>query len=163
MKRSLQIPVSSIPDTGKAVSLELGDDWFRFWRDEDPGLEFDAGDLSGVVRLEKHGKDILVRGHLEGHLDLTCSRCLDYYAGPFTADFDLLLVPGPEPMVPEEELTAADLDLDYVTGAMVDLEGIIREQIILTVPLKPLCREECRGLCPGCGANLNREACTCKS
>jgi uncharacterized protein len=162
MKKPLQIPVNSIPDTGKDVSLELGDDWFRLWRQEDPGLEFDAGDLTGRVRLEKHGKDILVRGHLEGHLDLTCSRCLDFYAAPYAADFDLLLLPGPEPIAKEEELTAADLDMDFISGEDVDLQGIVREQIILTMPLKPLCREDCRGLCPRCGANLNREACTCK-
>jgi len=163
MKRTLQIPLTSITDTGRTVSLDLGDEWFRHWRAEDPGLEFDAGDLTGTVRLEKHGKDILVRGHLAGHLDLTCSRCLDYYAAPYDADFDLLLLPGSEPLAQEEELTAADLDVDFISGENIDRQGIVREQIILSMPLKPLCHEDCRGLCPGCGANLNREACTCES
>ncbi|MBM4294554.1 MAG: DUF177 domain-containing protein, partial [Deltaproteobacteria bacterium] len=63
----------------------------------------------------------------------------------------------------EEELTAADLDVDFISGENIDLQGIVREQIILSMPLKPLCHEDCRGLCPGCGANLNREACTCES
>ncbi len=56
-----------------------------------------------------------------------------------------------------------DLDLDYYTGETVDLESLLREQIILMMPLKPLCDEDCKGLCPRCGANLNREACTCSS
>jgi uncharacterized protein len=63
----------------------------------------------------------------------------------------------------DEELTAADLDLDFYTGEVIDLESIIREQIILTLPLKPLCSEDCRGLCTRCGVNLNQERCACKA
>ena len=61
----------------------------------------------------------------------------------------------------KEELSPDDLDLDYYTGEIVDLESILREQIILMLPLKPLCDESCKGLCPHCGADLNLETCTC--
>lgn len=162
-KRSLQIPINSIPEMGRDISLDLGREWFGRWREEDPGLEFSTAAITGSVRLEKHGHDILIRGRLTGSMELTCSRCLEVYAAPVEADFDLLLVPGPEsPAAEGEELSAQDLDLDFYSGEVVDLEGILREQIILMMPLKPLCAETCRGLCPQCGANLNRETCRCQ-
>jgi uncharacterized protein len=162
-KKTLQISIKSIPETGKELSLDLGSEWFDRWREEDPGLEFSQGAIRGTVSLSKHGHDILVRGHLEGRLELACGRCLEPFGAPLTADFDLLLVPAPAAEAPEEEeLSAAELDLDFYSGETVDLEAIIREQIILMVPLKPLCQENCRGFCPVCGANLNQETCSCR-
>ena len=164
MKKPLQIHLNSIADTGREVGLSLGEEWFARWRDEDPGLEFSRGAIDGTVRLEKHAKDVLVRGHLAGRLELACSRCLEGFSFPVQGDFDLLLAPGSDTMSgEEEELSAADLDLDFYTGKVIDLENIIREQIILTMPLKPLCSEDCRGLCTRCGANLNQERCVCKT
>ena len=73
-------------------------------------------------------------------------------------------MPGPvQAAAAKEELSPDDLDLDYYTGEIVDLESILREQIILMLPLKPLCDETCKGLCPHCGANLNHETCTCST
>jgi uncharacterized protein len=163
-KKTLQISIKSIPETGKELSLDLGKEWFDRWREEDPGLEFSQGAMRGTVSLAKHGRDILVRGHLEGRLTLSCGRCLEPFDPVLKADFDLLLVPAPAGAAPEEEeLSAAELDLDFYAGETVDLEAIIREQIILMVPLKPLCQENCRGLCPICGANLTRETCSCQA
>jgi uncharacterized protein len=162
-KKTLQISIKAIPEVGKDLSLDLGKEWFGRWHEEDPGLEFSQGAVRGTVSLAKHGHDILVRGHLEGRLGLACGRCLESFSAPLETDFDLLLVPAPLGAAPEdEELSAAALDLDFYSGETVDLEAIIREQIILMVPLKPLCRETCHGLCPLCGANLNRETCSCQ-
>jgi uncharacterized protein len=162
MKKTLQINLNSIPETGKDLSLELGKEWFARWHEEDPDLEFSDAALTGSVQLARHARDILVRGHLEGHLKLNCGRCLEEFSTPVETDFDLLLAPAPQTSGPEEqELSPAELDLDFYTGEVVDLESILREQIILMLPLKPLCAEDCRGLCPRCGANLNRETCNC--
>jgi uncharacterized protein len=161
--KSLHIAIKSIPDTGKEVAIDLPPEWFALWREADPGLEFTGGRINGVVHLAKHGRDILVRGHLSGYLDLACSRCLESFAHPVATDFDLLLIPRPATAVAEdEELSAADLDLDYYTGEGVDLESLLREQIILMIPVKPLCQETCQGLCPQCGSNLNRQSCRCQ-
>jgi uncharacterized protein len=161
-KKTLQIALNSIPETGKDLSLDLGAEWFGRWREEDPDLEFTEAAIQAAVNLAKHGRDILVRGHLAGSLKLSCGRCLEAFTAPVAADFDLLLVPGPRAAGPEEqELAAADLDRDYYADEVVDLESILREHIILALPLKPLCAEACKGLCPRCGANLNREACNC--
>jgi uncharacterized protein len=161
-KKTLQISVKAIPETGKELSLDLVTGWFERWREDDPGLEFSQGHIQGSVSLSKHGHDILVRGHLEGELGLTCGRCLEPFRGQVSADFDLLLAPAPQGDAPEDvELSAADLDFDFYVGDTVDLEAIIREQVILMLPLKPLCQEDCQGLCPVCGANLNWETCSC--
>jgi DUF177 domain-containing protein len=161
--KTLQISVKSIPETGKEVGLQLGREWFDRWREEDPGLEFSQAHIRGAVNLAKHGKDILIRGRLEGHLALACGRCLDPFEAPVASEFEVLLAPAPGSAAPDkEELSAQELDLDFYSGETVDLEALVREQIILLVPLKPLCREDCRGLCPTCGANLNLEACSCK-
>lgn len=161
--KTLQISVKSIPETGKEVGLQLGKEWFERWREEDPGLEFTQANIRGAVDLAKHGKDILIRGHLEGRLALSCSRCLEPFDAPVASEFDVLLVPAPGSEAPDkEELSAQELDLDVYSGETVDLEALVREQIILLAPLKPLCQEDCRGLCPTCGANLNLEACACK-
>jgi uncharacterized protein len=161
-KKTLQINLKTIPETGLPVAIDLGPEWFGRWHAEDPGLEFADARITGLVHLSKHGHDLLVRGSLSGHLELACGRCLESFAAPAAIDFDLLLVPGPATAsAADEELSLTDLDLDYYTGEIVDLETILREQIILMMPLKPLCDEACKGLCPHCGANLNRETCTC--
>ena len=161
-RKTLQISIKAIPETGKDVSLDLGPEWFKRWLEEDPGLEFSQAAIRGTVNLSKHGREILVRGRLEGELGLACGRCLEPFTAPVETDFDLLLAPAPQGERPaDEELSAPELDVDFYADETVDLEAIIREQIILMVPLKPLCREDCQGLCPTCGANLNRESCSC--
>jgi uncharacterized protein len=162
--KALQINIKAIPETGREVAVDLGPEWFARWHAEDPGLEFADARITGLVRLEKHGQDILVRGQLAGHLELACSRCLESFGAPAAIDFDLLLVPAQAAASAEaEELSPSDLDLDYYTGESVDLESLLREQIILMMPLKPLCDENCQGLCPQCGANFNRETCRCQT
>ncbi len=162
--KALQIAVKAIPETGREVAVDLGPEWFARWRGQDPGLEFADARITGLVRLEKHAQDILVRGRLAGHLQLACSRCLESFPAPVETDFDLLLVPRPTaPGPPEEELSPQDLDLDYYTGEVVDLESLLKEQIILMAPIKPLCDAACQGLCPHCGANRNNEVCDCRT
>jgi uncharacterized protein len=160
---TLQINIARLKDEGLDLDLTLGEDWFTRWQGEDPDLEFSSpGNLAVRVHLERHGRDILVRGHLEGTLNLNCSRCLVSFSHPAATDFDLLLAPAPDQAGPaDEELSKADLDRDFYTGETVNLESILREQVLLTLPLKPLCAEACKGLCPRCGADLNQETCQC--
>ena len=161
-KKTLQINLKTIPDAGLALAIDLGPEWFDRWHEADPGLDCAGAHITGSVHLSKHGHDILVRGNLSGRMELACGRCLEPFTAPVAIEFDLLLVPGPTGAdAVKEELSPEDLDLDFYTGETVDLESILREQIILMLPLKPLCDETCKGLCPHCGANLNRETCTC--
>lgn len=162
----LKIPIENIPWEGIDFPVLLGPEWFERWLAEDPGLEFSpASPLTGTIHLEKPGDHILIRGELTGELQYTCSRCLELFSAPLECRFELVLEPGIPPGAGEEgveiELRADELDLDYYAGDELDLDRIIKEQILLAMPLKPLCREDCRGLCPHCGANLNRDSCSC--
>jgi len=159
----LTVSVERITWEGIDVPVSLDTDWFAYWLKEQPGLDFSvAKPIRGTIHLERHNDNILVRGHLLGELNFTCSRCLDVFAAPLAVDFDLLLKIGRPPIPAQEvELDSGDLDEDYFQDDELDLNALLREQILLTLPLKPLCREECRGLCRQCGANLNREPCSC--
>ncbi|MDD3579575.1 MAG: DUF177 domain-containing protein [Desulfobacca sp.] len=159
----LTIPIERIPAEGLDLPVLLGAEWMAHWREREPGLEFSLeSTLSGTIHLEKVDGYILVRGLLKGELRLNCSRCLESFLEPLECRFELVLRPGPPVVAAEEvELTREELDEDFYSGEELDLEGIVQEQLLLAVPVKPLCQEDCLGLCPFCGANLNRETCSC--
>lgn len=111
------------------------------------------------------GATIHVRGRLEGSLEAGCARCLEPYALPVRQELDLFYLPraADRPQEQEEEVGLSDHDVvvGYYDGDGLDLGEAMREQIVLGLPLKPLCREDCRGRCPGCGQDRNRQACAC--
>ncbi len=116
---------------------------------------------------EHHGRkamldDIHVVGELSTSLELLCARCLEPVVRDVARSFDLLYRPrGSDAGHEELSVTQAEADVGYYTGDGVLLEDVLREQVLLTVPLKVVCREECKGLCPQCGQNLNQGACAC--
>lgn len=118
---------------------------------------------------ERGGRGADLRAHLDAQLDLTCGRCLETVPFEISSEVALTLVPGPAegegsgdaPAV-EIEVTDEDATLFDCPGGKADLESLAIEQIYLALPLKPLCRETCQGLCPECGANRNRATCDCR-
>jgi uncharacterized metal-binding protein YceD (DUF177 family) len=103
-----------------------------------------------------------VAGHLTGELELTCSRCLEPFTLPVAADFDLRYVPRTENVGEDErEVEEDDLTTAFYSEDEIDLGHLITEQFQLAVPMKPLCDEACKGLCPQCGTNLNTGSCDC--
>lgn len=115
-----------------------------------------AATLSGAV--------VRVEGRLETEVRLECGRCLETFAAPLTADFSLAFLPEPEALPPgdaERETPAEEIGVVYFRGEEIDLTEAVQEQIVLALPFRPLCRESCRGICAGCGADLNRESCRC--
>ena len=114
------------------------------------------------VRVEYYraGPELFFNGHIAGSVLGHCARCLEPYAFDLDTDFFFVLVPRAE-LADEMELHDEELDLSFYQGDEVDLTPLVREQIILALPSRPLCREDCRGLCPQCGANRNVQPCTC--
>jgi len=95
-------------------------------------------------------------------LELTCSRCLEPFQLPVDGAFDLRFLPASElAQGDEQEVQEEDLDTSYYRDDQIDLNELLREQFYLALPMKPLCRDECKGLCPQCGTNWNTGACTC--
>ncbi len=107
-------------------------------------------------------KDIRLNGDLTTTLELACARCLEPVVQNVARKFDLLYRPQGADAGPEERSVAvAETEVSYYQGEGLLLEDALREQVLLAVPLKVICREDCRGLCPHCGKNLNVERCSC--
>lgn len=155
--------------------------WSEVVSPDDEGLELP--EIVSLGPIETKGEvmavdtDILVRGRLEYVQSLDCDRCLETTDSNLQTDFDYL-VRTVEPGSPgaaesassksnasaepdELELSGEQLTTLVVEDDTIDLMGLIQEQILLQVPMKPLCRPDCKGLCGQCGANLNEGSCSC--
>jgi uncharacterized protein len=119
--------------------------------------------LSFDIDRQETGRFRVV-GHLTGELELTCSRCLEAFTLPVATDFDLRYVPRTENVGEgEQEVDEDDLTTSFYAHDQIDLGQLIMEQFQLALPMKPLCSETCRGLCPQCGTNLNTATCQCET
>ncbi|HEY8148649.1 MAG TPA: DUF177 domain-containing protein [Vicinamibacteria bacterium] len=160
----LVLSIRDIPPEGKPIDVPL-----------DPGAVHLEGEdefaLVGgrlVGRVEK-GEDEAVhfRGRLQAQLGLHCGRCLEAFVKELDEDLDLFFMPrGAQPDADEEEqeveLSDRDMVVAYYDHDRIDLGEMVREQMHLALPLRRLCREDCRGLCPSCGVNRNTGSCDCQ-
>jgi uncharacterized protein len=118
---------------------------------------------------EHHGKheviqDIRLRGTLKAGFELQCARCLEPVKQDIQRDFELLYRPlGTDAGRDELSVTDAEAEIGYYQGNGLLLEDVLREQVLLALPLKVTCRADCKGLCPHCGKNLNQEQCSCST
>jgi len=136
----------------------------------DPGMFSADREAFQVVAPVALSFDILkdkeqfhLTGTIRTTLELPCSRCLEPFTSPVDASFDLRYQPhalntGND----EREIEEDDLSTAFYENDEIDLGQLMREQFYLSVPMKPLCQDGCRGLCPVCGTNLNRGTCACK-
>lgn len=116
-----------------------------------------------VAEAYKTGSNVRLVGRLTTTLEVACSRCLEPLAVPVEAALDLLFLPAVlHADDGERETNDEDVGVSFYQNDQIDLGEVIREQCYLAVPMKPLCREDCQGLCPVCGINRNREACSCQ-
>jgi uncharacterized protein len=115
------------------------------------------------MKVEKAGGDAFrVTGRAQSRFELECGRCLEPFEMPFDAAFELRYVPQEENAGEgEREVAEDDLTTAFYRDGVLDVIDLLREQFQLALPMKPLCAEACRGLCPDCGANLNRTQCDC--
>lgn len=112
----------------------------------------------------KDGNQFHLVGRVRSTIALSCGRCLDDIELPVDLPFDLLYLPHEEHVGGEEvevEVEDDDLTTAYYRDEEIDLGQIVLEQFYLALPMKPLCRESCRGLCSECGTNLNTGTCSC--
>ena len=107
-------------------------------------------------------EDIRLRAHFDGNFELLCARCLEPVRNPLSGDFDLIYRPASvETESGEHAITEDETEIGYYEKTGLLLEDAVREQVLLSLPGRALCREECMGLCPKCGANRNQAACGC--
>ena len=153
------IEVSKIPPEGLHLAL--------------PAEELDLGNSAGLwegpasVRAElylgRSGRGLLIGGTFVGDVVLICSRCLESFRFQAQDRFDLYCALGLQaPEGEERELAVDELDVTYIEEGRINTDHLLRENVLLGLPVQPVCREDCRGLCSRCGANLNLGSCGCQ-
>jgi uncharacterized protein len=127
------------------------------------GAEFrQVGPLQVDAVAELVGSEIRIRGHLGTRLKASCDRCLGPVEIPVARDFDLFYRPMKAIAREEEvEIPEDELEVGFFSGDGIALANVVNEQVTLALPMKVVCRPECLGLCPACGADRNRETCQC--
>jgi uncharacterized protein len=139
-----------------------------------PGeIEFYQG-LRQVTPLEATGTaellgntlgEIRVKGHLKVEMEAECDRCLEAARFPVDANFDLFYRPAPEARSNQHEEVAIDpgeSEIAFYEGGGLELNEILREHIVLTLPMQRICSDVCKGICPVCGVNRNQQECHCE-
>jgi uncharacterized protein len=119
-------------------------------------------EAQGEVELVRTDRSVLVRGHLSTEVETTCSRCLQPISSPVNFDIEEEFFPVID--IVTGVALAAPKDPEAFTideGHILDLHEAVRQYAMLTLPIKRLCRSDCRGLCSACGHNLNQGACSC--
>lgn len=136
-----------------------------------PGtLDFHSGEFRQLQPLDVRataelvGDEIRISGALHTRLELVCARCLDAVHEELNRDFDLYYRPMAT-IAREEEvrLKVDDTEIAFFQGDGLFLADVLAEQVLLALPMKVICRSDCRGLCPHCGANLNTDDCRCET
>jgi uncharacterized protein len=153
----------SISDIKKSAGLSLVFDF----KDE-----FKIESLALVSPLEAHLKltnvgssNILLQGSLEAEVAQICSRCAEGYSQKLRVELCEEFVPEGDSRLnaDNKDLSLEDLNIFSLEEEFIDLTEVIRQNLISALPLQPLCRKDCRGLCPQCGVNLNVAPCSCKT
>ena len=120
----------------------------------------------GTAELLPHtGGEVRVKGRVIGDLETECDRCLGRALFHIDAPFDLFYRPLASVARPTEEETAIDegeAEMGFYELPGLELADIIREQLLLQLPMQRVCREDCKGICPTCGVNRNETACNCQ-
>jgi uncharacterized protein len=122
-----------------------------------------ASPVKLAFEIDKDKSTFRLVGHTVTTLETRCSRCLEPMVVPVDAAFDLRYQPHTENTGEgEREIEEDDLTTAFYQNDEIDLEHLMREQFYLALPMKPLCTDDCKGLCVMCGTNLNRSTCDCK-
>ncbi len=115
------------------------------------------------IKLLRFGTKILVQGSAKTTVSLQCSRCLNDFPCPVDLEFREEYTPlGDTDTERDQELYDDEMGVGFYEGDEIDIAELVKEQVLLAVPMKPLCKNECKGICSKCGADLNEHSCTCK-
>jgi uncharacterized protein len=130
---------------------------------DDPEVRLvEPAEVSGRVRRE--GTEVALSGQLQAKLEVVCGRCLQPVELPISADFSERFVRTVSWAAEEQhELQPEDLNISVFDGEGLELDDLVREELLLAVPVNVLCRDDCKGLCPSCGIDRNLSQCQCEA
>jgi uncharacterized protein len=144
-----------------------GEPFSNVYAPEELTLEEERVSLTGEVRVEgrasRKGEEVRLKGKIAANSEVVCDRCVKPIPLPLEVEFDTAFIPEAAEVGKTEnvELLAEELGISSYDGDAVDLDDLVREQLLLAVPTRLVCREDCRGLCVNCGADLNEGECGC--
>jgi uncharacterized protein len=111
----------------------------------------------------RSGMELFFSGTLRAEVTATCARCAEDFSVASERDFRFVLAPRSVGDLNGKHINAEDLEFSLYEGDAVEVSPLLREQLLLALPTRPLCQEGCRGLCPQCGVNLNLKTCACSA
>ena len=154
----MKIHYSDIPEGGTSVAFRGAD---ARW-DGLKGFSVEDGPR-GRLFVQRRGRDVFVHGEVRASFWFECSRCLERFRQTLEIAVSQMLRPAEDDQVSAKEIELNPDDLEYATydEEEILLESIVEEHLLLSLPMQPLCAEDCKGLCPGCGSNLNDGSCAC--
>jgi len=150
-------------------SLERGSGSFSHVYHDDE-LEFndervrllEQPEISG--KITRNGNQVLISGRIVARAEVDCDRCLKSVEVPVRSEFNLQYVTNADyEAIQAAELEETDLALSVFDGEGIDVDEIVREQVLLAVPTRTLCNQDCKGFCPICGADKNLQNCGCRT
>ena len=149
----MKIVIEDIPDEGLEVTI-----------DEKISLEEVSlmSPIVGRLDLLKTGGELIVSGQLQADIGLQCSRCLKEFARRLDVPVNVVYHPVSELGAERHALNDDEMDTGFYEGGELDLQDLLTEQVLLNIQMKPLCDENCKGICPECGTDLNSGGCNCK-
>lgn len=151
MKSFLQVDVTELPAGETFLTGEILLKDFEF-SEEDVALK---SPIQVEIRLQKLGSHILAEGEAKVLAEMTCGRCVERFQAPLQGSMFIQYIPASEVKSDGDEgVVEAEAVVPY-EGKIVDLLDDVRQTVVLSVPIKKICRPDCRGLCPTCGKNLN--------
>ena len=155
------IDLRTLSTGSKSLQFTLDTNWWASFGEQDLILGIDTP-VQVQIEIYPAGDKYVLDGALSGGIQVLCDRCLESYHRELKTSFRVFLtLPLPQTEEDDIELAEEDLEVDFIRGDEIDLDEIIHEQVYLTVPMKSLCKEDCLGLCPKCGGNLNAGDCQC--
>ena len=132
---------------------------------QDPKLR-QAGPLRAAGKVELASEalgEIRVKGHLAVRMEADCDRCLEPADCQIDSDFELFYRPLEDGFGEEKVIDPAEAEIGFYEGGGIELNDVLREYVLLALPMQRLCSETCKGLCPVCGQNRNQNQCQCRS
>ena len=158
----MRIPLRDIDESVKELVFDEPTGELSSLLEHGPTHDYEfLGPAEVDVRFYRTGQDLFFKGQMHSRVAGLCARCLARFEFTHDPDFDFILVPRHGRWADEKLDDGGDEHMMWYEGEMVDLSPPLRERLLLSLPTLPLCREDCRGLCARCGADLNGGPCGC--
>jgi uncharacterized protein len=169
----MKLLVERLSTTPTELAFDADAAWWEAVAREPDALEPQlCGEAHFALSAQKLGEELYLEGQARAEFECTCSRCLVRYRHALREPFRIVLEPAAErvPSDPEGADALArfglwlgdELDAGWYRGTEIDLTGFLQEVMVLALPVQPLCRADCRGLCPQCGTDRNTGRCDCR-